>query len=92
MKTELHAWNQLRDKAAAQLHPQFAHNVLRVARTTSEVVPSLLSYVTLSAATLVVCFFALTYVNHVSVSQDQARQASDWQQVISVDEDSLSMQ
>jgi len=40
----------------------------------------------------VVCFFALTYVNHVSVSQDQARQASDWQQVISVDEDSLSMQ
>jgi len=92
MKTELNAWNQLKGKAAAQLHPQFANNVLRAARSTVEVVPSLLSYVTLSAATLVVCFFALTYVNHVSVSQDQSRQASDWQQVISVDEDSLSMQ
>ena len=54
MKTELIAWNQLRNKAAAQLHPQFAQRVMRAARMSAEVAPSLLSYVSLSAATLVV--------------------------------------
>jgi len=92
MKNELIAWNQLRNKAAAQLHPQFAQRVMRAARMSAEVAPSLLSYVSLSAATLVVCFSALTYVHNVSIAQDDMRQSSDWQQVLSVDEESSILQ
>jgi hypothetical protein len=92
MKNELIAWNQLNDKASAQLHPQFAQHVMRAARLAAETAPSLMSYMTLSAATLVVCFLALTYVHHVEVIHNDSHQSSDWQQVISIDEESSLLQ
>ena len=92
MNPETQAWNQLRERAAAQLPANFADRVLRAARAGIEAAPSLLGHFVLSAATVALCLAAIAFfqTRTTSVADDHA--LADWRQIASTLDESGNSQ
>ena len=80
-----HAWRELQDRAAAELSPNFADNVLRAARAGSGEVSFFQALAgspfVVSALTAVICFMVviMAHVHSTQVANDQ--RLADWQEI-----------
>ncbi len=82
MPFESLAWRQLQDRAAAQLSPQFADNVLREVRSASADTSGWLSSSWLvSAATATLCLIGLMFFHAQQIDATSARHLADWQDI-----------
>ena len=88
MKPENQAWDQLFERAASLLSPNFADRVLRAARAGIDAAPSMLSQFAFGAATAFICFLAVALFQMRSARQDDNRTMSDWQQIAIAADDS----
>jgi hypothetical protein len=88
MKPENQAWDQLFERAASILSPNFADRVLRAARAGVDAAPSMLSQFALGAVTAVICFGAVALFQVRSAQQEDSRTMSDWQQIAMAADDS----
>jgi hypothetical protein len=88
MKPENQAWEQLFERAAALLSPNFADRVLRAARAGVDAAPSLLSQFALGAATAALCFLAVALFQVRSAHQEDNRTMADWQLIAMAADDS----
>jgi len=79
-------WRSLFKAGARQLRPGFAERVLRAARAAAEM-PSLGSQFALSAATAVVCLFAVLFVHHRSAEAADERNLAVWTEIVAVAHD-----
>jgi hypothetical protein len=78
------AWRQLQNRAAHQLSPQFADNVLREARLdagATEKTGWLSSPLVVSAATATVCLLTLVLFHVQRIEATSARHLADWQEI-----------
>jgi hypothetical protein len=92
MKPDNQAWDQLWEKAAAQLRPNFADRVLRAARAGVDAAPSMLSQFALGAATAAICFLAVAVFQARNVHEEDKNTIADWQQIASAADDSGLLQ
>ena len=79
MKPEPHAWNLLRDHAAAQLSPGFADRVLRAVR--GEESPLFVAHFAMCIATAALCLFGV-FLFHARISAaDSADNLAGWSEI-----------
>lgn len=79
-----HAWRALQDRAAAQLRPSFADDVLRAARNsaaTEESASWFASPFTISAITAAVCLSAVCFLHAYSTNAETRQHLEDWQEI-----------
>ena len=78
-----HAWNALRTRAAAQLRPSFADDVLRAARASGpqESQSWFASPFTISAVTAAVCLSTVCFLHALSTNAANLQNLEDWQEI-----------
>ncbi|MGH7996273.1 MAG: hypothetical protein ACREFX_07975 [Opitutaceae bacterium] len=79
MNPESEAWQQLREKAAAQIRPGFADRVIRAAR--AAIGPSAWSQFAIGAATAALCLIALAFFQASQGQGDRGQSLAGWRQV-----------
>ncbi len=83
-------WQALFASGARRLSPGFADRVLRAARAAAEL-PSMGSYLALSAATAAVCLAAVIFLHNRSVSSADARNLAEWERLVEIADDDTSV-
>ena len=77
------AWRELEKRAAQELSPNFAENVLRAARQTAvaEEPRGIRSSFAISAATAALCFTALLFVHARNTRATSEQHLAAWQEI-----------
>jgi hypothetical protein len=78
---ESHAWELLRDRAAAQIRPGFADRVLRAARESVEPFSSLFAQLLVGAAAAAACALVVIVVHRQTTAAEDGRNIAAWQQI-----------